>query len=246
MAWQIGRESVLFLGGGKAALLQLAHPLVAQAIDRHSRTRTDPLGRFRRTFDGVYRMVFGDLDQAFAAARRVHQIHARVAANDPDALLWVYATLVATAIEVYDLIVAPLSYGERDRYFQESKRFARLFGIPDRLLPRDVGEFFAYYAESLASPSISVVPAAREMASFLFTPRHSIEAPALRWMKTMTAALLPERLRAEYGLGYTRLERHAFAASVFTLRASYPRLPGTLRYLPAYRAACRRLRPRRA
>jgi uncharacterized protein (DUF2236 family) len=241
MAWEIGRESALFLGGGKAALLQLAHPLVAQAIDRYSRTRSDPVGRFKRTFDGVYRMVFGDLDQAFAASRRVHAIHARVAANDPEALLWVYATLVATAIEVFDLIVGPLTYQEKDRYFAESRRFARLFGIPARLLPRDFAEFSRYYAAALAGPMIEVVPAARETASFLFAPR-SIEAPAVRWARLFTAGLLPERLRAAYGLPYSRLERLAFHASVAGLRAAYPRLPGSVRFLPAYRAACRRLR----
>ena len=36
LAWEIGRESALFLGGGKAALLQLAHPFVAHAIDREA------------------------------------------------------------------------------------------------------------------------------------------------------------------------------------------------------------------
>src|SRR6185369_14287653 len=79
MAWTIYKEAVLFVAGGKAALLQLAHPAVAHAVDQHSATRHDPLGRFQRTFDNVWAMVFGDLDSAIGHARRVHAIHSRIA-----------------------------------------------------------------------------------------------------------------------------------------------------------------------
>src|ERR1043166_278890 len=78
VAWQLGGDLAVFLGGGRAALLQLAHPMVAYAVDQHSKTRTDVLGRFQRTFRNVFAMVFGDLEDAFTAARRVHAIHARI------------------------------------------------------------------------------------------------------------------------------------------------------------------------
>jgi uncharacterized protein (DUF2236 family) len=251
LAWEIGRESALFLGGGKAALLQLAHPFVAHAIEQHSKTMSDPLGRFRRTFDGVFRMVFGDLDQAFGAARRVHTVHERVVgtfgegtqyqANDAEALLWVYATLVASAVEVYDLIVKPLGYAERNRYLIESKRFARLFGVPEPLLPGDWSEFSRYYRSMLEGDVIRVADPARKIADFLFSPRRPFERPLVGWARIMTSGLLPERLRAEFGLEYSEAQRRAFSVSIMALRALYPRLPGRLRFVPAYRAACRRL-----
>ena len=78
IAWQIGGDLAVFLGGGRAALLQLAHPMVAYAIAQRSHARADVAGRFRRTFRHVFAMVFGGLDDAFAAARRVHAIHARI------------------------------------------------------------------------------------------------------------------------------------------------------------------------
>ena len=53
VTWQIDREAVIFLGAGRALLLQLAHPWVAAAIAEHSRTLADPIGRFHRTFDIV-------------------------------------------------------------------------------------------------------------------------------------------------------------------------------------------------
>jgi uncharacterized protein (DUF2236 family) len=35
LAWKLGGDLAVFLGGGRAALLQLAHPMVAYAVDHH-------------------------------------------------------------------------------------------------------------------------------------------------------------------------------------------------------------------
>src|SRR5271163_111342 len=114
MMWRIDKEAAIFLGAGRALLLQLAHPWIAAAIAQHSRTLADPIGRFHRTFNSMFTMVFGTTDQALAAARRLHRRHARVSgtlaeaagpfaagsryeANDVSALRWVHATLIDTA-----------------------------------------------------------------------------------------------------------------------------------------------------
>jgi uncharacterized protein (DUF2236 family) len=39
VAWKLGGDLAVFVGGGRAALLQLAHPMVADAVDHHSKTR---------------------------------------------------------------------------------------------------------------------------------------------------------------------------------------------------------------
>jgi uncharacterized protein (DUF2236 family) len=152
IAWQLGGELAVFLGGGRAALLQLAHPMVAYAIAQHSHTRADVAGRFRRTFRRVFAMVFGDLDAAFVAARRVHTIPAAIAgalpqaiggypagaryrANDAGVLRWVHATLVDTTLVVRELLDGPLPDAIKDGYVVEMNRFAALFGIPDALRP---------------------------------------------------------------------------------------------------------------
>jgi uncharacterized protein (DUF2236 family) len=74
-SWQLERDAAIFLGGGRAALLQLAHPFVAYGVHEHSRTRDDVVGRFRRTFTHVFAMAFGPLDDAVTSARRVHALH---------------------------------------------------------------------------------------------------------------------------------------------------------------------------
>jgi uncharacterized protein (DUF2236 family) len=64
ISWRINRESALFLGAGRASLLQLAHPWVAAALDQHSNLRSDPLARFHNTFKVVFTAIFGTLQQA--------------------------------------------------------------------------------------------------------------------------------------------------------------------------------------
>src|SRR6476659_847568 len=114
LTWRVDREAVIFLGAGRALLLQLAHPWVSAAIAEHSHTFADPIGRFHRTFNVMFTMVFGTLDHALAAARRLHRRHAAIigvvpatagpfaqgssySANEASALCWVHATLIDSA-----------------------------------------------------------------------------------------------------------------------------------------------------
>lgn len=257
-AWTISKESILFLGGGRAALLQTAHPFVAHGVDQHSATKHDPLGRFQRTFDNVFAMVFGDLEAAMKSARRVHNIHQRIigqihedvgqyrlgapySANDEHALFWVHATLLDTAVLMYELVVRDLSYAEKDRYYTETRRFAQLFGIPDSVMPRDWAAFEAYNRRMWDSQQLAVGEPALQLRRFLFAAPRPTHRPLFRWVEVMTAGIMPDRLREQYELPWGRPEERLFEASIFTLQKVYPRLPPRVRYLPAYVKARRRL-----
>src|SRR5260221_12634862 len=76
LTWRIDREAAIFLGAGRALLLQLAHPWVAAGIAEHSRALADPIGRFHRTFNTVFTMVFGTPNKALPPAPGVHRRHA--------------------------------------------------------------------------------------------------------------------------------------------------------------------------
>ena len=39
--WTVGRESCLFMGGGRAVLLQFAHPYIASGVRQHSNVARD-------------------------------------------------------------------------------------------------------------------------------------------------------------------------------------------------------------
>ena len=258
LTWELNREVINFLGGGRAILLQLAHPYVAHAIDQHSTMREDARARFERTFAGVFAMAFGDLDQAFRAARRVYAIHARVhgeiredvgrfrrgeryRANEVGALLWVHATLIDTVLAVREHVFGPLDPYRAEAYYQESRRFAYLFGLPDARLPADYPGFRAYFDGMLRSGDIAVGEVARELAGFVMAPPMRGTRPIMEWYRVMTAGLLPDPLRRAYRLRWGRLERTLFRASARAIAPTVRALPRQLRYVPAYLEAQSRL-----
>src|SRR5277367_4794249 len=75
VTWKVNRESAVFLGAGRAALLQLAHPWVCASLLQHSNLRNDAIGRFHSTFRVIYTMLFGTRAQAVAASRQLYRLH---------------------------------------------------------------------------------------------------------------------------------------------------------------------------
>lgn len=255
IAWQLGGDLAVFVGGGRAALLQLAHPMVAYAIAQHSHTRADVAGRFRRTFASVFAMVFGDLDEAFAAARRVHAIHGAIRgalpeavgawpagtpyhANDAEALRWVHATLVDTTLVMRERIDGALPEAIKDRYVVELHRFAALFGIPEAMWPASYRAHAAYIDAMLASDRLAVAPCARDMARFLVGRAGARQPPLGRIVEAVTAQLLPPRLVAQFEL---RAAPRRAELALAALAAVARHAPRALRVMPARAEAQRRL-----
>ncbi|WP_441239228.1 oxygenase MpaB family protein [Bradyrhizobium sp. 930_D9_N1_4] len=258
MTWRIDREAVIFLGAGRALLLQLAHPWVAAAIAEHSKTFADPIGRFHRTFDIVFAMVFGSLDRALLSSRQLHRRHSmivgempetigpfaaasRYCANDIPSLRWVHATLVETALMAHDLVLPPLSVEERERYWMESRAFGALFGLTGDDLPADWAGFAAYTAAMAQSDTLTVSPAAREIAAQIFGGARPWLRPP-RWYRALTARMLPEQLRAGFGFDLGEREIRSAGNALTWIRRVYPKLPDRLRYVGPYQEAQARLR----
>lgn len=258
--WKVNREAALFLAAGRAALLQLAHPWVAAAIAQHSRTLNDPIGRFHNTFRVMFAMSFGSLDQAFAAARRLHRLHEGIRgsipettgrfamdspyqANEVEALAWVFATLIDSSLRAYDLALPPLTKVEREQYYTEYRRSAALFGIPPAEFPPDLAGFNRYVQAALQSDMLGVSPTTRKLA-------HSLqEGAGLRvrppfWYQSLTTQLLPPRFREEFGFPYADRERHAANRALRWIRKIYPHLPAALRFVGPYNEALARLQGR--
>lgn len=202
-------------------------------------------------------MVFGDLDAAFTAARRVHGVHRHIVgtfdetvghfpagsgyrANEPHALLWVHATLWESSIHVFERTVRPLSQEEKERYYQETRFFAYLFGIDDQVLPPDWSAFEAYNHE-MWETGLAVGAPAREIGSFLFTPHLRGSTPVMRWLRLMTSGLMPERLREDFGLRFTPRDRRIYEFSLRALRFTRRFWPKRVRYVPPYLSALRRI-----
>lgn len=251
--WTIDREMALLLGGGRALLMQLAHPKVAAGVADHSRFREDPLGRLYRTMSTMWSIVFDPELEARAALQAVETAHRRVRGHvppgeashagapydafDQDLLLWVHATLVDSAIKTYDLFVAPLASWARDEYYEDSKKLAALFGIEERTVPRSLARFDRYMTDILASETIEVGPTAQGLAREILYPRPWLLRPAAPFFRLVTAGLLPEKLRAGYRLGWNRQRERRLAFAAGVIRRSLLLVPPVLRVVPNARKA---------
>src|SRR5262252_5550792 len=75
MFWQVDREIVLLLAGGRALLMQLAHPKIAAGVADHSHFKQDPLGRLYRTMSTMWSITFGEISEARLALNQVKNVH---------------------------------------------------------------------------------------------------------------------------------------------------------------------------
>jgi uncharacterized protein (DUF2236 family) len=255
--WQVNREMVLLTAGGRALLMQLAHPKVAAGVAEHSRFQDDPLARLHRTMSTMWSIVFDDREQARAALERVKSVHrkvrGRVSHNEPsfarteydaldqELLLWVHATLIDTAMVAYDLLVAPMDRREKAIYYEDSKQLARLFGIQETIIPSELTAFESYMNRMLSSDAIAVGPAARSLARDVLYARPWIFKLAGPLFRLLTARLLPQKLCEGYGLGWSDRKEKRFARFTAAVRALLPWVPSRLRIVPNARRAERSL-----
>ena len=246
ITWRINRESALFLGAGRAALLQLAHPWVAAALAEHSTVLHRPIARFHNTFRVVFTMVFGTLEQALAAARYLYALHthitghipedvagyrrgSRYEANEVSALRWVFATLVESAVIAYEAVLPALGARERDQYYAEARTLAGLFGIPPEALPENWEAFASYNREMHASNALGVSQGAKTIGQDLLAGAGSwIHPPP--WYRALTAAWMPPRLREEFGLSFGARERRSAERALRLLPHIYRMLPKAVRF----------------
>lgn len=265
MMWRVARERVLVLGGGRAVLMQLAHPLVAAGVGQHSVYASDPWARTFATLDLTQRTVFGTRSEAREAARHVNRLHAGVTgtldvpagayvagtsyqARQPDLLLWVFATLVDTARCMYPLVVGPLPEADWETYYQEAKRSVRLLGLPEKHIPPTLADLQAYVAEMLDSDALAATPDAHAVArAVLRMPVPLVLRPAFALGGEATIGWLPECLREIYGLAWDKRRQRLLDAGTAGLRRLLPAVPAALRYNVWAQRAYRRVaaRPRK-
>src|SRR4030081_3877478 len=82
---RVNAEAMLLLGGGRALLMQLAHPAVAAGVDEHSDFRQRPLRRLWRTLTRTYQLALGEEAEVRAAAAAINRAHRSVRGSGYDA-----------------------------------------------------------------------------------------------------------------------------------------------------------------
>jgi uncharacterized protein (DUF2236 family) len=244
-----------FLGGGAAVLMQVAHPLVAAGVVRHSDYQNDLWQRLARTLKALYLITYGTKAEAKRAGAAVRAVHTHVrgtttqtlgpfaagtpySAEDPELQLWVHGTLVVASLAAYQRFVRRLSKEERSSYYGEMALVAELFGTPRSVIPPSLADFRDYFFNHVESDTITVTTPAREVANVVL--RAPLPAP-LRLLvpahRLATAGLLPDRLRTEYGLRWTPLRALTLPFAARSVRVtSAPVLLAASRLAPVPRA----------
>ena len=251
VSWRVDRELLVLAGGSCALLMQAAHPSVAAGVVEHSTYATDPFGRLFRTLESSFSVVFGSRSEAERTISRVNAIHAAVrgirddgepySALDPEALLWVHATLVDTALRVHRRFVAPLSAVDEQRYHEESAQVAVALGVPSASIPATIAELRSWMAARIASGEITVTPAARCIADTVLYPSRVL--PRIAWdaAHLISLATLPAPIRRGYGIRWSPARERGIERIAAATRAVLPLVPGPLRFAPHARAARRRV-----
>jgi uncharacterized protein (DUF2236 family) len=254
--WRINSEAALILGGGRALILQVAHPLVGAGVEHYSRFRTDRWGRLTHTLDTMGQIIFGDEQTARRGAERMRRAHARIQgivsagnaaghpydATDPTLILWVWATLVDTSLATYQRYVHPLPSDEIERYYDEQKRFAYACGVPPGDCPDTYSDFAAYFERTIEH-TLEATAAAHHVADIALNPLSlpRLAAPLLELMSAPTVGLLPPRLREDLGLRWSPGRDRMLRLTAHACRRSLPLLPHRLRHVRSARQATRRV-----
>ncbi|MEY9858947.1 uncharacterized protein (DUF2236 family) [Catenulispora sp. GAS73] len=230
-------EACVLVGAGRAILLQVAHPKVAQGVAEHSNFAEHPFKRLRGTLDFIYSSTLGTREESAWVAGRVNRIHTYVkgpgySASDPDLQLWVAATLYQSAVQIYELTLGPMSPAMREEFCRESSVYGTLLGCPEDLWPSSVEEFEKYWDSALAALVVSD-EAKRICHDLLYSKAVPLLLrPLLPVNRLITTGLLPEEVREQFGLAWGPRRERLFRSGMRAARVTYPWVPRRVRRLP--------------
>jgi uncharacterized protein (DUF2236 family) len=252
MLRRLNRERVMALSGPRALLMQAAHPLAVIGLLSHSSALDEPYERLARTAEVMNTIGFGSRADADRATRHVRAMHRRVRgrikepvgrfaagteyrADDPELLLWVLFTLVDSSLVVYRAYIGDLSREDESDLWQDYRIVGRLFGLSANDMPRTLADLDDYRRSMLEGDTLHVTDWARERArAIVLEPPVPLAArPLLETANFVTIALLPDRVREQYGFSALPpvFVRKALvrAGAEYVKRGVLPFLPGRVR-----------------
>ena len=251
-AKDIAAEAIYLAGGGRALLLQIAHPAIGRGVVEHSDFANRMMDRLHATMTFVYASVYATPEEFAVVRRSVNRAHSPVRAQaagdapaynafDPQLQLWVAATLYATMIDLYERFFGSVPDADAERIYREFTVLGSALQVPSEAWPQSREAFEVYWRDMIATlrPTQDTKRVARQILYPSAIPR---------WMRVLfpqarlvTVGLLPPEVRGRFGLAWNarlqrRLDRWMRWAALI-----YPRLPARLRHSPRD-AYLRRLR----
>jgi uncharacterized protein (DUF2236 family) len=259
LTWRYFGDARGMLMTVRAGVLQAMHPAINAALLQHSDFLENPINRLLRSAPPILGVVY-DGPEAVATGAWVRDQHKTIKGTDskgrkyhalsPDAFYWAHATFFESVIAGQELFGNRLGAAERELLFEESIDWYALYGLTMRPVPESYAAFQEYWEHMLHD-----VLEPTKVALGTFAPTGALPAPypwlagpawaALRplagrgptWVARGT---LPPAARDMLGLSWSTAEDMILRTMLTSLRASWPLVPGPLRYLPRARTAMRR------
>jgi uncharacterized protein (DUF2236 family) len=258
VTWRIHGDPSYHVGGLRALMLQALHPVAMDGVARNSvGFKEDWWLRMSRTGQYMETITFGSRTEARRMAARVRGYHRKLSGveettgrayrvDDPDLLLWVYATAVDSLLTTAQRAGVPLTDEDADRYVAEQVAAAQLIGVPLSTVPRTVAELDAYLED--VRPSLAATPAALDGVRNLFLPPMkgwvqvlTPARPAWVTLATLGFATLPVWARRMYSMPGLGLTDAAATAALKALRTALVAVPERARWSPIARAGYARV-----
>jgi uncharacterized protein (DUF2236 family) len=226
-------DASLVLAGGRAILLQIADPVVAAGVSRHSDFSRRPQQRLVHTLMYVYAVVLGTPEDAAAATGFVNRAHEPVSgADDVDRQLWVAATLYDSALRMHELLRGPVDAVLAQAVLDAYEPLGGALRVPAGRWPGTTAAFDAYWTSAIAD--LAVTDEARGVVRDLLFPRLApawVRA-AMPLMRIVSVGMLPDPVRAAYRFPWGPGEQRRFDRTMGGVRAVVRAIPGPLRRLP--------------
>jgi uncharacterized protein (DUF2236 family) len=253
---RINAERLVVLSWPRAVLLQIAHPLIAAGVARHSSFNAgswSSLQRLHQTVRAMRGLTFGDdaeqariIDEIRTVHRRVHGVLAEgvgpfpagtaYSAEDPALLLWVHATVLESNVVAYEALVAPLSSPQRDTYCSDGADAAIALGVRAEEVPRTWADLVRYLDATATSGVLRVGPDARAVAAGVLHGRLlAVTGPVGAAVRLVTAGWLPASIRAQYGLPWDAKRERRFRRVEAGLHRARGLLPRVAAFWPEAR-----------
>ena len=258
VTWRIHGDPAYHVGGLRALMLQALHPVAMDGVARNSTGFKDEWWmRMTRTGQYMETITFSSRTEARRMAARVRGYHRKLSGveettgrayrvDDPDLLLWVYATAVDSLLTTAQRAGVPLTDEDADRYVAEQVAAAQLIGVPLSTVPRTVAELDAYLED--VRPSLAATPAALDGVRNLFLPPMkgwvqvlTPARPAWVTLATLGFATLPVWARRMYSMPGLGLTDAAATAALKALRTALVAVPERARWSPIARAGYARV-----
>src|SRR5438477_10588358 len=170
---RLARPTTTAFAGGRAILMELAHPAIAQAVADFDHFREDPGRRAALTAMAFRDVIHGTEDEARKVGRRLAVVHRRVrtanyAASDPELLLWVHATFIDSLLCIGERLQGRMTATEAVDFYRDAVTVGAMFGCAPSSQPATLEEFRTYVDTTVASLTVS--DTGRELARAVFWP----------------------------------------------------------------------------